>query len=127
MTGWRVDPAGVTRILTETDAAVQGVQTALSGAGETLADVQEAGGYDGIVSSAFSGFMQEIYDGAITRMFGSYATSLEGTANAANAYLTGDEQIATTIASGIAASDLGAASYAAPPLDPSGGGGGGGR
>jgi hypothetical protein len=128
MTGWRVDPAGLNRILTETDTAVQGVQTALAASAETLADVQEAGGYDGIVSSAFSGFLQETYDGVITRMFGSYAASLEGTANAANTYLAGDEEMAATIASGIAAADFDAASYLPPPSgSPGGGGGGGGR
>lgn len=128
MTGWRVEPAGLNRILTDTDTAVQGVQTALAGAAETLADVQEAGGYDGIVASAFSGFLQETYDGVITRMFGAYSASLEGTANAANTYLAGDEEMAATIASGIAAADFDAASYLPPPSGtPGGGGGGGGR
>lgn len=128
MTGWRIEPAGLTTILTDTSAAVEAVGTALTGASETLADVQSAGGYDGIVSTAYSGFMQEIYDGAVTRMFTAYGTALEGTANAANAYLAGDEEIAAAIAAGIGASDFGAASYAPPaaPGTPGGGGGGGG-
>ena len=64
----------------------------------------------------------------ITRMFGAYSASLEGTANAANTYLAGDEEMAATIASGIAAADFDAASYLPPPSGtPGGGGGGGGR
>lgn len=125
MTGWRIEPTGLTRILTETDAAVQEVHTALLGAAETAADVQESAGYDGIVATAFTGFLQETFDGAVTRMFGAYTTALEGTANAANAYLAGDEEIAATIASGVASSDFGSALFA-PPSGQAGGDGGGG-
>jgi|GEM_PF-3901251 len=126
MTGWRIDPAGLNRILTETSEAVQEVDTALQGAADTLAEVQGAGGYDGIVATAFSGFLQEVYDGAVTRMFSGYATALEGTANAANAYLAGDEQIAATIATGIGASDFGSAQFSRPSDGVAGGGAGGG-
>lgn len=123
MTGWRVEPTGLNRILTDTSEAVTEVNTALQAAADTLGEVQAAGGYDGIVSTAYSGFLQEVYDGAITRMFGGYAGALEGTANAANAYLAGDEEIAATIATGIGASDFTAAQYS-PPSGSSGGGGG---
>lgn len=123
MTGWRVDPAGVNRVLTDTNTAVGEVQKALGEAADSLDEVQEGAGYDGIVSSAYSGFMQEIFDGSITRMFGAYATALEGTANAANAYLAGDEEMATTIAAGLTGSDFGSALFA-PPAAAGGGAGG---
>jgi hypothetical protein len=133
MTAWRVDPAGLNGILTEANLAVQGINTALSGPavpaggvpvegpGATLGEVELAAGYDGIVSGAFSQFMQETYNGAITRMFASYAAALEGTANAANAYLAGDEAMASSIAAGIGASDFAAASFAPPAADDDGG------
>jgi len=127
MTGWRIEPTGLNRILTDTSTAIEAVGTALQGAAESPGEVQSAAGFDGIVSSAYNGFLQEIYEGTIANMFTGYGTALEGTAGAANAYLAGDEEIATTIASGIGASDFGAASYAPPSGGASGGAGGGGR
>jgi hypothetical protein len=121
MTGWRIDPTGLNKILTDTNTAVQAVGTALDGSVETVGEVQAAGGYDGIVSTAFSGFMQEIFDGTITGMFAKYTGALEGTANAANAYLAGDEDIAGTIASGIGSSDFNAALFAPPSSSTDGG------
>lgn len=126
MTGWRIEPAGLTRILTETDTAVQAVNTALQGPADSIGEVQAAGGYDGIVAGAYAAFLQETYDGAITQMFERYGAALEGTANAANAYLAGDEEIAGTIATGIGTSDFDAAIYAQRPTGTPGGGGGGG-
>lgn len=128
MTGWRVDPAGLNRVLTDTNAAVQEVSTALAAPADSVGDVKGAAGYDGIVLSAYSGFMQDLFDGTVRRMFERYTSALEGTANAANAYLAGDEEIAATIAGGIAASDFGSALFAPPrpPGDPGGAGGGGG-
>jgi hypothetical protein len=120
VTGWRVDPAGLNRILTDTNAAVQGVSSALAGPAESVGDVQGAAGYDGIVLSAYAGFMQELFDGTVTRMFERYSSALEGTANAANAYLAGDEQIAATIASAMSASDFGAALYSQGQTGPGG-------
>ena len=126
MTGWRIEPAGLNRILTETDTAVQAVNTALQGPADSIGEVQAAAGYDGIVAGAYSAFLQETYDGAITQMFARYGTALEGTANAANAYLAGDEEIAGTIATGIGASDFDAALYSQGQTGTPGGGGGGG-
>ncbi len=126
MTGWRIEPAGLNQILTDTDTAVRSVGTALQGPSESVGEVQAAGGYDGIVAGAYSAFLQEIYDGAITRMFERYGAALEGTANAANTYLAGDEQIASSIATGIAASDFDAAIYSQGQSGTPGGGGGGG-
>jgi hypothetical protein len=126
MTGWRIEPAGLNRILTETDTAVQNVGTALQGPADSIGEVQTGAGYDGIVAGAYSGFLQEVYDGAIARMFERYGAALEGTANAANTYLAGDEEIASTIATGIAASDFDAAIYSQGQSGPAGGGGGGG-
>jgi hypothetical protein len=127
MTGWRIEPTGLNKILTDTGTAVEAVGTALEGPADTPAEVQSAAGFDGLVLGAFNGFMQELYEGTIANMFTSYQTALEGTANAANAYLAGDEEIATTIASGIGASDFGSASYTQPSGGAGGGGGGGGR
>jgi hypothetical protein len=130
MTGWRIEPDGLNRILTETDTAVQAVRSALEGPADSIGEVQAAAGYDGIVAGAYAAFLQETYDGPIARMFERYAAALEGTANAANAYLAGDEQIAGTIATGISASDFDAAIYAQRSTGasgaPGGGGGGGG-
>ena len=120
MTGWRIDPTGLNKILTDTNTAVQAVGTALDGSVATVGEVQAAGGYDGIVATAYSGFMQEIFDGTVASMFSKYTAALEGTANAANAYLAGDEEIAGTIASGIGSSDFGGALFA-PPTSTDGG------
>jgi len=120
MTGWRIEPTGLNQILTDTNTSVQAVATALDGSVATVGEVQAAGGYDGIVVTAFSGFMQELFDGTVTTMFTTYSTALEGTANAANAYLSGDEAIAGTIATGIGSSDFGGALFS-PPTTSDGG------
>ncbi len=60
--------------------------------------------------------MQEIFDGTVTSMFTKYTAALEGTANAANAYLAGDEEIAGTIASSIGSSDFSGALVRAADL-----------
>jgi hypothetical protein len=114
MTGWRIEPEGLNRILTDSNTAIQAVGTALEASIETVGTVQAAGGYDSIVASAHAGFMQELFDGTVKTMFTKYSTALEGTANAANAYLAGDEQIAGTIATGIGSSDFGGALFAPP-------------
>ena len=80
MTGWRVDPAGLNIIITDSSTAIQEVGMALDGAVATVGEVQAGAGYDGIVSTAYQGFMQELFDGAVTRMFTKYSTALEGTA-----------------------------------------------
>lgn len=121
MTGWRIDPTGLNKILTDTNTAVQAVGTALDGSVATVGEVQAAGGYDGIVATAYSGFMQEIFDGTVTSMFSKYTAALEGTANAANAYLAGDEEIEGTIASGIGSSDFNGALFAPPTTSTDGG------
>lgn len=126
MTGWRVDPAGLNTILTDTNEAIQAVGAALEGAGGTVDDVVAAAGYDGIVATAYSDFLQEIFEGAVTQMFSTYSAALEGTANAANAYMTGDEENAATIAAAIAASNFDAAQFAQTRNTAPGGGGGGG-
>ena len=120
MTGWRIEPTGLNQILTDTNTSVQAVATALDGSVATVGEVQAAGGYDGIVVTAYSGFMQELFDGTVTTMFTKYSTALEGTANAANAYLSGDEAIAGTIATGIGSSDFGGALFS-PPTTTDGG------
>jgi len=122
MTGWRVDPAGLNIIITDANTAIQAVGTALDGSVATVGDVQAAGGYDGIVSSAYAGFMQELFEGTITSMFTKYSAALEGTANAANAYLSGDEEIAGTIATGIGGSDFGGALFSPPSTTTTDGG-----
>ena len=114
MTGWRVDPAGLNLIITDSSTAIQAVGTALDGAVATVGEVQAGGGYDGIVSTAYQGFMQELFDGTITGMFTKYSTALEGTVGAANAYLAGDEASAGTIAASLAASDFSAAMFSPP-------------
>lgn len=124
MTGWRIEPTGLNKILTDTGTAVEAVGTALQGPADTPAEVQSAAGFDGLVLGAYNAFMQELYEGTIATMFTKYQTALEGTANAANAYLTGDEEIANTIAAGIGASDFGSASYTQPAPTPTPGGGG---
>ena len=43
MTGWRIEPAGLNRILTETDTAVKSVGTALQGPADSVGEVQAAG------------------------------------------------------------------------------------
>jgi hypothetical protein len=116
VTGWRVDPVGVTRILTDTETEVKAVNTALAGPAESMATVQDGAGFDGTVGSAYADFLQEQYEGTVTHIFARYKAALEGTANAANAYLAGDEEIATTIAAG-----LNSVSAVAPPLPGSGG------
>ncbi|MEO5534192.1 MAG: DUF6507 family protein [Pseudolysinimonas sp.] len=116
MTGWRVDPAGVTLILTQTEAEVEAVNKALAGPADSITTVQDGAGFDGIVTSAYSAFLQEQYEGTVTQIFGKYKGALEGTANAANAYLAGDEEIATSIAAG-----LNSVAAVAPPLPGSNG------
>lgn len=120
MTGWRVDPDGVNRVLTTTNDAVIEVQKAFQGPADSVNVVVGAAGEDGIVASAYAGFLQENYDGAITRMFTRYASVLEGTANAANAYLAGDEQMASDTAADIASIPA----FVAPPDLPASMGGG---
>ncbi|MEO8528372.1 MAG: DUF6507 family protein [Pseudolysinimonas sp.] len=116
MTGWRVDPAGLTSILTKTETEVEAVNTALAGPADSIATVQTGAGFDGTVTSAYGSFLKEQYDGAVTQIFRRYKAALEGTANAANTYLAGDEEIATTIAAG-----LNSVAAVAPPLPGSNG------
>lgn len=107
MSGWQVDPVGAEKTLNDTQTHVNEVGTALAGLANGVGDSLATGaGFDGVVVKAFAGFIEEQSSGRLLSLMNRYTAGLEATATAANAFLVGDEQMASsTIA---AASDAAA-------------------
>lgn len=100
MTGWQLEPASIGKTLIDTETNIQAVRTALqnaaAGAGKQLAT---GAGFDGVVVQALAGFLEEQSASRLQPLMNRYGAGLEATANAANAFLAGDEQMAdSTIA-----------------------------
>lgn len=94
MTGWQLDPGGIGKILTQTNDQVAAVgKTIQKLADDSVKPLQDVAGFDGVVVSAFAGFLEE-QSGRLTGIMNRYAAALEATAAATNAFIAGDEEAA---------------------------------
>lgn len=97
MTGWQLLPDGINATILATDEKVQAFSTATADLATTVGEPLATGsGFDGIVNDAVLGFLQEQSAGRLTAMISSCQNTMTCTADAATAYLQGDEQMAAT-------------------------------
>lgn len=97
MTSWQLLPDGINTTITATEEKVQAFSTATANLATTVAEPLATGsGFDGIVNDAVIGFLQEQSAGRLTAMITSCQNTMSCTADAATAYLQGDEQMAVT-------------------------------
>ena len=90
MTGWKVEPTGVAKTLTETLTNVEAIGVVFQGMTSGAGDLLVAGaGFDGVVVKALGGFFEEQTTGRLEPLMGRYRVALEATASAANAFLRG--------------------------------------
>lgn len=103
MTSWQLQPEGINATIVATDEKIQAFATATANLAETVGTpLQSGAGFDGIVSGAVFSFLDEQSSGRLTTMLASYKNTIACTADAANAFLQGDEQMAATL---VAAAD----------------------
>lgn len=97
MTSWQLQPEGINATIAATEAKIQGFGTATAKLATTVAEPLASGsGFDGIVLSAVSGFLEEQSNGRLAAVDASCRNTLACTAGAANAYLQGDAQMAAS-------------------------------
>ncbi|MFF5626906.1 DUF6507 family protein [Microbacterium sp. LWH10-1.2] len=103
MTSWQLQPDGINATILATDEKVQGFSTAVADLATTVGEPLASGsGFDGIVASAVLGFLEEQSAGRLTAVVNGCQNTMTCTADAATAFLQGDEQMAVNT---IAAAD----------------------
>ncbi|MDQ0648627.1 hypothetical protein QFZ53_002823 [Microbacterium natoriense] len=103
MTGWQLQPAGINTTIVTTDEKIQGFATAMTGLDVSVGEPLASGaGFDGIVATAVFGFLDEQSTGRLSTVVASCQNTMTCTADAANAFVQGDEQMAATL---VAAAD----------------------
>lgn len=96
MTSWDVSPSGVQAVLVQTSAVAQEFHVELRQAGDAL-QASAAGSSSGIVAQALSGFAEQL--GADLQAVAARTSSaLSGCAQATQAYVDGDLEMAANAA-----------------------------
>ncbi|SDS00017.1 DUF6507 family protein [Microterricola viridarii] len=109
MTSWQLTPAGIQKTLVDTSAEVETLAAAITTMATAISEPLQTGcGFDGIVSGAVVGFLDEQVASRVQPAMNRYGAALQATACATNAYLTGDEEMAiSTLAATEKAADTG--------------------
>jgi len=97
MTSWQLQPEGINATIAATEAKIQEFGTATAKLATTVGEPLASGsGFDGIVMSAVAGFLEDQGSGRLAALQASCRNTLSCTADAANAYLQGDTQMAAS-------------------------------
>ncbi len=95
MTGWQIAPEALEKTLRTTQDHVLAFQEALSRVEtEVVEPVVSGAGSDGTVAVALVDFLEEQFSGRVTQIVQYCSRAVEFTADAANSYIAGDEQMA---------------------------------
>lgn len=99
MTGWRMVPEGIGKILTDTQAHAQELGASIGTLSDAVEQVRAGSGFDGVVLTAFTGFLEDQGD-RLAGVMNRVGAGLEATAASTAAYLDGSEEIAATMIAG---------------------------
>lgn len=96
MTSWSISPEGINATVESTQTSLTGISTALAGLTEGVVQpVLDGAGNDGVVAGALSAFLQDQSEGRATQIGKQFTNTVNSTINAANAYIAGDEIMAS--------------------------------
>lgn len=96
MTSWSISPEGINATIEKTQTSLSGISTALAGLAEGVVQpVLDGAGGDGTVAMALDAFLQDQDQGRATQIGQQFTNTVNCTINAANAYIAGDELMAS--------------------------------
>jgi hypothetical protein len=116
MTSWDIDPAGVGRVLKQTQSVAQGFQTHVTAMGSAM-ETAAPNTSSQLVASALGGFAEKVTP-QIESVINLTGSAMTGCSQAVKAYADGDMEMAER-------AQANAASVSTPASMPGGGGGGG--